>query len=304
MRTGIMAMQLGALIPPGLPPEAMMAHIAGFDHAALVLDLHGRGFDPIELGGDLAMFIPHAFAPAAIERLTALKTEIGVSYTVHLPLWSVEPAALLEPVRLASVRSVLDIIRATLPLQPEVYVYHPTGSLAAEFNRMPLPELGRALILRRFQAAARESLRAILAETGIPSRQLAIETIEFPFDMTLELAEEFDLSLCLDTAHILCGFSGPIDVFEALERTLPRLAEVHLNDARRWTPGASVEYGADHWPLGTGDLDLGRLLDRLAAVGFNGPVVMELTVPEAEASMQEVRKTIERRHQHPPAGAV
>lgn len=294
MRFGIMDMQLAALLPPGLSPQETMAHIAGFNHARLVRDLFERGFNPIELSCDLAMFMPHIFGPAAIEELAALRAETGVSYTVHLPIWSVEPAALLEPVRLGSVQPTIDLIRATLPLQPEVYVYHATGSLAGEFNRIPLPAEGRAVILRQFQARARESLRTLLAETGMPSRQLAIETIEFPFDLTLELAEEFDLSLCLDTAHILCGFSGPIDVFEALERTLPRLTEVHLNDARRWAPGATVEYGADHWALGAGDLDVGRLLDRLQAAQFNGPLVLELTVPEAEASMAVVRKTLAR----------
>ena len=292
MRFGIMAMQIGALIPSGLPPEQMMAHIAGFDHAALVRDLHRRGFDPIELGGDLVMFMPHTYAAPAIERLAALKAETDVGYTVHLPLWSVEPSALLPSVRLGSVQAVTRLIKATLPLRPEVYVFHATGNLAAEFYRMKLPELGRTLILRQFQAAAAESLAAILAETGIPSRQLAIETIEFPFELTLELAERFDLSLCLDVGHILSGFSGPIDLFDTLERMLPRLAEIHLHDSPRWTAGPII-YGADHQPLGAGDLDLARLLRRLTEANFAGPLVMELTVPEAEASLEVMRRLAE-----------
>jgi len=190
---------------------------------------------------------------------------------------------------------VTDIVKATIPLRPEVYVLHATGSLAAEFYRMRLPELGRAMILRQFQAAARASLAAILAETGIPSRQLAIETIEFPFDLTLELAEQIDLSLCLDVGHILSGFSGPIDLFDALERMLPRLAEIHLHDSPRWTPDTPIVYGVDHQALGKGDLDLRRLLDRLEAAGFAGPLVMELTVPEAIASLEVIRTVMERR---------
>ena len=155
---------------------------------------------------------------------------------------------------------------------------------------MRLPELGRALILRQFQAVRARASARILAETGIPSRQLAIETIEFPFELTLELAEELDLSLCLDVGHVLSGFSGPIDLFDVLERMLPRLAEVHLHDSPRWTPGTPIVYGADHQALGTGDLDLGRLLRRLEAASFAGPLVMELTVPEAEASLEVIRK--------------
>lgn len=290
MRFGIMAMQLAALIPPDLAPTGLPAHVSGFDHAGLVRSLHARGFDPVELGGDLMLFMPHTYAPPAIERLAALKTETGLGYTVHLPLWSSEPSSLLTPVRLGSVQATVDNIRATSPLAPEVYVFHATGALAAEFYRMRLPDMGRALILRQFQARAAESIRAVLSETGIPSRKLAIESIEFPLELTLELAEVLDLSLCLDTGHVLSGFSGPIDLFDALELMLPRLAEVHLHDSPRWVPGSEIAYGRDHQALGQGDLDLGRLLDRLAAVYFSGPLVFELTVPEAVTSLEVVRR--------------
>lgn len=290
MRFGIMAMQLAALIPSDLDPAHLPAHVGGFDHAGLARDLHAYGFDPIELGGDLAMFMPHTYGGPAIAKLAALKAEKGLSYTVHLPLWSVEPSTPLEPVRRGSVQAMVEIVRATLPLEPEVYVCHATGALAAEFYRMRLPEMGRALILRQFQAHALESLRILLAETGLPPRKLAVETVEFPHQLTLELAEALDLSLCLDTGHVLSGFSGPFDLFDALETMLPRLAEVHLHDSPRWIPGTPIRYGEDHQALGKGDLDLERLLRRLAAAHFQGPLVFELTVPEAVASLETVRR--------------
>ena len=54
--------------------------------------------------------------------------------------------------------------------------------------------------------------------------------------------------------------------------------------ARGW-----VVYGQDHQALGRGDLDLGRFLDRLHSGGYSGPLVFELTVPEAVASLEVVR---------------
>lgn len=290
MRFGIMDMQIGALIPAGLSPQNAAAHIAGFDHAGLVEELAAHGFDPIELGGDLVLFMPQTFSPSAIERLAALKEARGLSYTVHLPLWSVEPSTPLTPVRQGSLRALIECIEATRPLQPEVYVLHATGALAAEFYRMRLPEPARALILRQyFQGSARESLKALLAETDIPGRRLAIETIEFPFDLTLELAEELDLAVCLDTGHVLVGFSGPVGLFDALERCLPRLAEIHLHDGPWQGPERRIGYGKDHQPLGHGDLDVGRLLDRLTEAGFDGPIIFELTVEEALASLEVIR---------------
>lgn len=290
MRFGIMAMQIDALIPSGLPADQVLAHIAGFDHARLVRGLAENGFNPIELGGDLALFLPHTFHPPSVAALAALKAELGLSYTVHLPLWSIEPSTPQTAVRQGSVQALVDCIRATHSLEPEVYVLHATGALAAEFYRMHIPELARALLLRQFQQGARQSIQALLAETGLPAVKLAIETIEFPFDLTLELAEELGLSVCLDTGHVLVGFSGPLDLFEALERCLPRLANIHLHDGPWQGPRQEIGYGKDHQPLGSGDLDVARLLDRLVEAGYQGPLIFELGVQDALASMQVIRR--------------
>jgi sugar phosphate isomerase/epimerase len=289
MRFGIMAMQIDSLIPSGVPVENILAHLAGFDLASLTRDLNEQGFRVIELGSDLASLLPQTFAPPAIQNLVALKGELGLNYTVHLPLWSVEPSTPLAPVRLGSVKAIIDAIQVTLPLDPEVYVLHATGALAAEFYRMRLPEVARSVLMQVFQAGARDSLQAILEQTGLPSRKLAIETIEFPFDMTLELAEQLDLSMCLDTGHVLVGFSGPIEIFEALERCLPRLAEIHLHDGPWQGLEQNIGYNQDHKPLGAGDLDTARLFDRLESAGFQGPLIFELRVSEALASLEWIR---------------
>lgn len=289
MRFGVMAMQLGALIPQGMAPQAVMGHIASFSHRALVEGLLDAGFDLIELGGDLGMFLPQAYAPDQVAALAALKQERGVSYTVHLPLWSVEPSTPLTPVREGSVRAVINTIEATRSLAPEVYVHHATGALAAEFYRMALPPVGKMMLLGQFQQGALASLRTILAETGIPSRQLAIETIEFPLDLTLEMAEALDLSICLDVGHVLSGFCGDPDLDATLAAVAPRLAEVHLHDAVVPADPEHPVYGLDHQPLGAGDLDVGRFLDGLKAIGFEGPIIFELKVEEAVASLAVAR---------------
>ena len=289
MRFGIMEMQLGMLIPANAPPQELLARVAGFEHVALTRRLAHSGFKTIELGGDLALFFPGAYSPAAVAGLAALKQELGLAYTVHLPLWSTEPSTPLAPVRHGSASVMIDIIRATAPLEPEDYVIHATGPLAAEFYRMTMPETARVLLLRQFQTYARDSLSMILHETGLPGRKLAIETIEFPFELTMELADDLDLSVCLDTGHVLSGFSGPVVLFEALERCLPRLAQIHLHDSPQWHPGTPIVYGKDHQPLGAGDLDVGRLLDRLLESSFKGPLVFELEVQQALDSLDVIR---------------
>ncbi len=291
MRFGIMAMQLGALIPSELSSEEMHDYVGAFTHEALVRALNRQGFSLIELGGDLAAFMPQTFTPSQIAALQTLKSELGLQYTVHLPLWSVEPSTPQRYIREGSVRTISDTIKATLPLEPEVYVLHATGALAAEFSAMALPPVGKTLILRQFQQAAMQSLQMILSTTDLESRRLAIETIEFPLDMTLEMADALDLSICFDVGHVLSGFSGNYGLCEAFAHCAGRLAEIHLHDADiPKTPGAVV-YGRDHRPLGTGDLDVGGFLDEVVAVGFDGPVIFELKVEEARASLDVVRRT-------------
>ena len=78
----------------------------------------------------------------------------------------------------------------------------------------------------------------------------------YQLDLTLELAVDFDLSICLDTSHVLDGFSEPIGKFDALEQCLPNLGEVHLYDAPCQGPGCRIEYGKDYQALSHGDLDV------------------------------------------------
>src|SRR5512135_2475611 len=112
MRFGIMAMQMGMLVPPGQPAAQILANMTTFDHADLVSKLAAEGFNLIELGGDLSLFLPHTFSPAAMKKLLDLKAQ-GITYTVHLPLWSVEPSTPLQPVRRGSVEAVMQILKAT-----------------------------------------------------------------------------------------------------------------------------------------------------------------------------------------------
>jgi sugar phosphate isomerase/epimerase len=289
MRFGIMTMQVETIIPSSFPVEQMLAHIANFDYAQLVRTMAESGFRTIELSGDLTLFMPTLFQEKSIKTLSHIKEELDLSYTVHIPLWSVEPSTPLEPVRRGSADAIVDFIHSVMPLNPEVYVFHATGALAAEFYRMRLPEIAKVFILHQFQTKAAESLRWILSETGIPSRKIAIETIEFPLDLTLDLAEELDLSICLDTGHVLSGFSGNVTVEEALEASLSRLAEIHLHDGPKHNPEQEISYGQDHRPLGTGDLNLALILDRLVTAGFIGPVVFELQLHEALESLDVIK---------------
>jgi len=300
MRFGIEQMQVGLLIQHArtLMPSsgqvdiqalrAVLPHLE-VDVAAQVEYLADLGFTLIELNPELSIFFPSCYNLATIGRLGQLKEERHLSYTVHLPLWSLEPSTPVPAVRQGSVDTLVDAVLRLAPLEPEAYVLHAFGALASEFSRMKPLQAMRSLVLQLFVAQAQRSVEELLRRTGLPPRRLAVETIEFPFDLTLDLAQTFDLAMCLDVGHVVAGYTTGVTLFEAVEQMLPRLAEVHLHDAyRRELSNGTVQVN-DHMPLGTGEVPVGDLLDRLAAAQFSGPIIFELTIEEAKASLENIR---------------
>lgn len=55
-----------------------------------------------------------------------------------------------------------------------------------------IPSSARDFLMMQFKFKAIESIRTILEKTGIHSRKLAIETIEFPFKLTTQMEDELD----------------------------------------------------------------------------------------------------------------
>jgi sugar phosphate isomerase/epimerase len=295
LRFGIEMLQRSLMIEMAMPllaqqKGAVQPVLPSADAAILVERIADLGFKLIELNTDLNVFFPDSFGLPTIRRLQALKESKGLSYTVHLPLWSLEPSTPVQWVREGSVEALVDAVLRLAPLEPESYVLHATGALASEFYRMAtIPDEARPLVVGMFQRHAAHSVEELLRRTRLPSRAIAVETIEFPFDLTLALAEELDLSLCLDTGHVLAKYSGPVTFEEALQRSLPRLAEVHLHDGYyRPQPDRTFRRG-DHLPLGEGNLPLDFLLDTLKEAGFEGPIIFELTIQEARASLDYLR---------------
>ncbi|MFX0106801.1 MAG: hypothetical protein ACFE7R_00800, partial [Candidatus Hodarchaeota archaeon] len=47
----------------------------------------------IELTMEMEHMVPGSITPEVISQLTELKNELGHSYTIHLPLWSIEPSS-------------------------------------------------------------------------------------------------------------------------------------------------------------------------------------------------------------------
>ncbi|MHA1445617.1 MAG: cobamide remodeling phosphodiesterase CbiR [Candidatus Heimdallarchaeaceae archaeon] len=242
------------------------------------------GFKHIEITGDLIYILPGILSPETISRLIELKQEQNVSYSVHLPLWAIEPAAFSPHIRKASVDSFVDVIEITKALDPLCWVLHPTGALTVEFMNMNLPEFAQGMMMQQFTSYAANTIKEILERTNIPSRKLAVENIEYPFDLMYPIIQQMDLSICFDTGHLLAGFSGQISIMEFIDKYYDRIIELHLHDGK--FPRI------DHKPLGEYDLPVRELLLKLLEKNFAGPLIYELNLQEAIQSMDYIKNNI------------
>lgn len=242
------------------------------------------GFKHIEITGDLIYILPGILSPETISRLIELKQEQNVSYSVHLPLWAIEPAAFSPHIRKASVDSFVDVIEITKALDPLCWVLHPTGALTVEFMNMNLPEFAQGMMMQQFTSYAANTIKETLERTNIPSRKLAVENIEYPFDLMYPIIQQMDLSICFDTGHLLAGFSGQISIMEFIDKYYDRIIELHLHDGK--FPRI------DHKPLGEYDLPVRELLLKLLEKNFAGPLIYELNLQEAIQSMDYIKNNI------------
>lgn len=218
-------------------------------------------FAAIELTFDYGVSLPPR--PGLIDDLAALRRERGLRYAVHLPL-TIQLASANPALRQASLDTLTAVCELCAPLDPAAWVLHVTPLFDAERS---IVGRDRALAQQaRGVATAGESLADLLARTGVPSRRVAVENLNYPFEIVDDLLARLDLGVCFDVGHLLARGGDPAAF---VRRYADRLAHVHLHD---------VIAGLDHRPLGSpaGVLDLAALTRALAEVGYQGLATLEV----------------------------
>ncbi len=139
------------------------------------------------------------------------------------------------------------------------------------------PERGEGGSLRErdikaWQGRLARSLKEILAG-GIESRQIAIETLGYPFTWVEDMVREFGLSICLDIGHIL---RYEYDLGYYLKTYLPGTSIIHLH---------GVHKGSDHLGIETlSEPDLNLILSSLRH--YHGIVSIEVfSISELKSSL-------------------
>ena len=174
-----------------------------------------------------------------------------------------------------------------------------TGAVGYD-SRPELDDSGWKTLLRNLDrlssAAADRGLRAVIH----PHVGTMIEN-RAEVDRILDGSS---IPLCLDTGHLLIGGTDPLDL---VTRAPERIAHAHLKDvdaallARvrvgELTYTEAVAQGM-YTPLGTGDVDIAGVVERLQNQGYDGWYVLEqdtilASEPEDEGPVRDVVRSVE-----------
>ena len=154
-------------------------------------------------------------------------------------------------------------------------------SFWAGIDRAPGPDSWQRL-LDGVAAACERIRREGLVPALEPEPGMAVETVADWHRVRAELGAAAP-ALTLDIGHLYVVWEGdPVDVIAA---NAGHLAQVHLEDMRRGVH--------EHLVPGQGEVPFGRVLDGLAAAGYQGPVCFELSrsshmAPTAVATCAQV----------------
>lgn len=178
-----------------------------------------------------------------IERLKHLSTQYGLSFNVHLPI-DLYLGDRHEEVRAKGISVLKKFIGRTLPLHPSTYTLHLSLRDRDGRDEEDIPSWRRRLI---------QSLERI-GEWGIPSKQVSIETLDYPFEWIEEIVSDFGFSVCLDLGHILLYEQ---DLKQYMEKYLFQTSIIHFHGFRN----GRDHLGIDHLEEGAVDLILSHLKD-------------------------------------------
>lgn len=191
-----------------------------------------------------------------LQRMAALKAEHGLSFSLHTPL-DASLASADEGRREAGVATVLKSIALARPLEPENFVLHVyQGDREGE----GLPDSPDA-----WRERAKRSLAALL-ESGVPSRRLCIEWLDYDLAPLTPLIEDLDLSVALDIGHL---HRDGVEIEPVMERFLDRTRVIHWHG----TDGEGRDHRSlEHFPEAEGR----RIVRRLETAQWNGVLTLEV----------------------------
>lgn len=151
---------------------------------------------------------------AVIEELCRIGQEYDLRYNVHLPT-DVSISHPESEKQQHAVDTILDVVRLVAPLCPSSCTLHiPYHQASFKAER-----------LTKWQKRVRQNLNKLL-DNGIEPEGIAVETLDYPFELLDGIIDDLNLSVCLDLGHLMAGGYNIKTIFNDYGR---RTSILHLH---------------------------------------------------------------------------
>ena len=194
------------------------------DHYVPNVELLGPFVDEIEILMFESAPADSLLSSQEINALSRLSQELDLTYNIHLPtdISIGDP----DPVKQQqAIDSLIRVIELVAPLRPTNYTLH----LPYDDN------LGDKDSIKRWQEVVHHNLLKILT-TGV-GNLIAIETLDYPFEMIETIIAELNVSICMDLGHLIVHGEN---LKRVSDKYLDKTSIIHLH---------GVEDGNDHLAL-------------------------------------------------------
>ncbi|MFH2047458.1 MAG: cobamide remodeling phosphodiesterase CbiR [Pseudomonadota bacterium] len=186
-----------------------------------------------------------------IEALHEISKEHGTTYNIHLPT-DIFPGSSNYNERLRFVHTIVNIIDLTKILSPSTYTLH--LSYPYDLDKTKCDQIWLNNIYYSMTK---------LMESGVNSKTISIETLEYPFEWIAGVISDFNLSVCIDAGHLLkYGY----DTKRVFDNYLDITTIIHLH---------GVKNGRDHQSLDKLSYEQAKTLINLMH-GFTGTLSIEV----------------------------
>jgi sugar phosphate isomerase/epimerase len=168
-----------------------------------------------------------------IAELRQIAADTGLTYNVHLP--SDLAAGHVDAHRRIQARQTLcRFVEQTASLSPSTWTLH------LPFNGCQWPMTS----LDAWRDAVHRNVAQLLAETGLHSRQVSVETLTEPFRWIEPVVHALDLAVCLDIGHRIL-MQAPLESFFA--KQAHRIPIMHLHGVKGRRDHVGINQIPERW---------------------------------------------------------
>lgn len=187
-----------------------------------------------------------------LAELKQISAEMGLTYTVHLPL-DIDLGAESASKRKTEIQRVARLIGHFAFLQPFAYVLH--LNLTERLKRT----------ITAWRISVNDSLQELLSSASIDPKDIAVENLQYPFHYVEDIIEKNDLSVCVDIGHLNLRKE---DVFAHLAKHLHRTRVIHWHGIREGKDHVSLSHALSQ--------EVRSVIGLLHQHKYNGVVTLEV----------------------------